>query len=291
MRAPTSPRPPRARATSTALVATTIGAVAGPNLITPMGTVAQAVGLPALAGPFLLSALAYLLAAATLLVFLRPDPLLVARELDQAHTAKPGAKAREHGQVDRVGIAVGAAVMVVGQIVMVAIMAVTPVHVQATGHTMGAVGLVIGLHVAAMYLPSPITGWMVDHWGRAPVAAASALVLAGAGVTAFFAHTLPVTTAALVLLGLGWSLGLIAGSAYITDSAPRGGRARVQGGVDVAISLAGAGASTLSGVLMAGTSYAVLGLVGAGIGLAILPVLAWARRARAGGATAVAQRA
>jgi len=37
---------------------------------------------------------------------------------------------------------------------MVAIMTMTPVHMRAHDHSMGAVGLVIGLHVGAMRLPS-----------------------------------------------------------------------------------------------------------------------------------------
>lgn len=45
----------RARAVSTVLVATTLGGVVGPNLAAPTGHLADALGIPTLAGPFLVS--------------------------------------------------------------------------------------------------------------------------------------------------------------------------------------------------------------------------------------------
>lgn len=71
----------RAKAISTAMVFTTFGAVAGPNLVNPTGQFALSVGAPALSGPFMLAAAAYLLAGLVLLLFLRPDPLVVAKAM------------------------------------------------------------------------------------------------------------------------------------------------------------------------------------------------------------------
>ncbi|MCK5757158.1 MAG: MFS transporter, partial [Mycobacterium sp.] len=71
----------RARAISTVLVATTVGALAGPNLVGVLGDVAAAIGVPRLAGPFLLAALAYGSAAAVIATWLRPDPLMLAASL------------------------------------------------------------------------------------------------------------------------------------------------------------------------------------------------------------------
>ncbi|WP_233404103.1 hypothetical protein [Actinotalea solisilvae] len=78
----------------------------------------------------------------------------------------------------------------------------------------------------------------------------------------------------LALLGLGWNLGIIAGTAMVVDATPPGTRARVQGDVDVSIALAGAGAGALSGVVVAASSYTVLTLAGAALALALLPALA-----------------
>jgi len=149
----------RGAAVSVALVATTLGAVAGPNLVGPLGGLATAVGVPALAGPFLLAAVAYPAAAAVLFVLLRPDPYLVARALPPP-TVQPQA-VRSRG-----GVVVGAAVMVLTQVTMIAIMTMTPVHMLAHGHALGTIGLVISVHIGAMYLPSLV---LESIWTMRPV--------------------------------------------------------------------------------------------------------------------------
>ena len=67
----------RGRSLSAVVWAITIGAVAGPNLIQPGAVVGQALGLPPIAGPFVISAAGLLLATVLLVVGLRPDPLLL----------------------------------------------------------------------------------------------------------------------------------------------------------------------------------------------------------------------
>ncbi|MBP2372023.1 MFS family permease [Pseudonocardia parietis] len=269
----------RGRAISVAMVATTLGAVAGPNLVEPLGSLASAVGVPALAGPFLLAAVAYLGAGAVLLVLLRPDPFLVARHLEQ-RTADAST-----GQVSvapplGTGVVVGATVMVLSQIAMVAIMTMAPVHMRAHGHGLGEVGLVIGVHIGAMYLPSLVTGSLVDRWGRLRMATASGLTLLLAGLVAAFApaDSLGWLIVALALLGLGWNLGLISGTALLVDATVAANRARVQGTVDVLIALGGAGGGAVSGVVVAGAGYGALSLAGGVLALLLIPVLLKARR-------------
>jgi MFS family permease len=80
---------------------------------------------------------------------------------------------------------------------------------------------------------------------------------------------------ALALLGLGWNLGLVAGTAIITDAAPLATRARTQGTVDVAIAVAGATGGMASGLVVAAAGYPLLA-VGGGV-LAIVPVVAATR--------------
>lgn len=268
----------RGRAVSTVLVATTLGAVVGPNLVGVMGEVAGRWGIPALAGPFLLAGVAYAAAALVLAVLLRPDPLLLARTLDAARTAAQPARTptRESSRRTTRVVALAATVMIVTQTVMVAIMTMTPVHMQAHGHPVAAAGLVIAVHVGAMYLPSPLSGWLVDRFGPRIISAAAGLVLLAAGLLAANvpAHSVPGLSVALALLGLGWSLGLISGTAMLADAVPLATRARTQGSVDLCIAIAGAGGGLASGMVVASTSYATLSLVGGLVALAIVPVVA-----------------
>lgn len=169
--------------------------------------------------------------------------------------------------------------MVATQVAMVAIMTMTPVHMKAHGHDLADVGLVISVHIAAMYLPSLVTGRLVDRVGRTAMAAAAAVTLLAAGITAALAPpmSMAVLLVALALLGLGWNFGLISGTAIIVDAATPLARARTQGSVDVLVSLSGATGGALSGVVMGGTSYAVLALGGGLLSLALIPMLAWSR--------------
>jgi MFS family permease len=273
----------RGRAVSIVLVATTLGGVLGPNLVSPMGRLAAAWGVPPLAGPFLLSGAAYLLAALVLGILLRPDPLRLAREHAAAATASAPSTSREAtseptspGRSGPGRVVLGASIMVLTQLVMVAIMTMTPVHMAAHGHGVGAAGAVIAVHVAAMYLPSPVSGWLVDRYGRTPVAALSGITLLGAGVLAAAApaDSVVLLAVALALLGLGWNFGLVSGTAIVTDSVPLERRATTQGTVDVGIAVAGAGGGLASGAVVATTSYPALAVAGGVIAMAIIPVIA-----------------
>lgn len=261
----------RATAVSIVLVATTVGAVIAPNLTEQTGDLMTQIDLPRLAGPFLLSALVLSLASLLLTLFLRPDPLLMARKL--ALNAPVSGDGEDEG--DRRGVRVAVAVMVVTQLVMVAIMTMTPIHMRDHGHSLSDTGLVISMHIAAMFLPSPLTGIAVDRFGRRPMIAASGVTLLAAGLLAAAApaDSMVLLTLALVLLGLGWNFGLISGTALITDSVPLATRATTQGRADLLIALAGSTGGLGSGLIVAGTSYSTLGLLGGVAALAMIPLL------------------
>jgi MFS family permease len=271
----------RATAISITMVSTTFGAVAGPNLVGVMGNFALSIGVPALAGPFILSAAAFILAGLVLFVFLRPDPLLIAKTIDsyKKEQRKKGYTATDDPIGNKRGVAVGATVMVVTQIVMVAIMTMTPVHMGHHGHDLSDVGLVIGFHIGSMYLPSLVTGILVDKVGRTAMTVASGATLLLAGVIAAIApnDSMVLLVIALSLLGLGWNFGLISGTAQIVDSTESSTRAKTQGSVDVLIALAGASGGAMSGMIVANSSYATLSLTGGILSLFLIPVVVWLR--------------
>ncbi|MEI2315731.1 MFS transporter [Bacillus paramobilis] len=271
----------RATAISITMVMTTFGAVAGPNLVGVMGRFAHSIGIPELAGPFILSAAAFILAGIVLFVMLRPDPLLIANMIEtykQEHTYK-GQAVTEEATENKRGITVGAIVMILTQIVMVAIMTMTPVHMGHHGHGLSAVGLVIGFHVGAMYLPSLVTGMLIDKIGRTTMSIAGGVILLAAGVIAAIApsDSLILLIVALSLLGLGWNLGLISGTAQIVDATIPSTRAKTQGKIDVFIALAGASGGAMSGMVVANSSYAALSLAGGVVAFMLIPVVIWAR--------------
>lgn len=281
----------RGRAVSIALVSTTLGAVAGPNLVEPLGGLAASWGLPVLSGPFLLAAVAYAAAGLVLWVLLRPDPYRLAHELrrnaaavavpqDPESPAPAAAGVAPEKKPVRNGVVLAALIMVLTQVTMTAIMTMTPVHMRAHHHGLGEVGLVIGVHIGAMYLPSLVTGWLVDRIGRVWMACAGGFVLVAAAVLATLApsDSMGLLVLALALLGLGWNFGLITATALLVDATEPDTRARVQGGVDVLVALSGAGGSAMAGVVMAAGDYSAVTLGGGVLALLLIPVVLWSRK-------------
>lgn len=273
----------RATAVSMAMVSTTLGAVIGPNLVNRMGEFADSIGIPTLAGPFILSAAAFIIAGLFILIFLRPDPLVVSTAI--ANAKKQGDTAQtatnlKNATINKKGIVVGAVIMILSQFVMAAIMTMTPIHMGHHGHGLREVGLVIGFHIAAMYLPSPLTGLLVDKLGRITMAVASGATLLASGLVAAFAPvgSMLLLILALVLLGVGWNFGLISGTALIIDSTHPSVRAKTQGSVDVLFALSGAAGGALSGMVVAHSSYAILSISGSILSLLLIPVVVWSRK-------------
>lgn len=278
----------RGRAVSIVLVATAVGAILGPNLVVVTGAVAGSFGVPALAGPFMLAALAYVSGALALWLLLRPDPLLLAQSRAAALALPadkltgrplPSPAAAESGRTWSWALAGGAGIMILTQLIMVAIMTITPIHIEHNGYAIGVTGIVIGAHVAGMFLPSPFSGWLVDRFGYLTVAVAAGITLLAAGLIAAWApvHSVATLVLALVLLGLGWNLGLVSGTTLVTNAAPLETRARTQGVVDLGIALAGAGAGLSSGLIIAASSFATLTIAGGLLALLIIPIAAVAR--------------
>jgi len=273
----------RATAVSIAMVFTTFGAVAGPNMVGVMGRFATFIGVPSLAGTFILAAAAYILAGIVILVFLRPDPLVIANALavekNKVESSSQGMPS-DSRPLNQKGVTAGAVVMVLSQFVMIAIMTMTPVHMGHFGHDLNMVGLVIGIHIGAMFLPSLLTGILADKIGTTLMAISSAITLLIAGLIAAFApgDSLFVLIMALALLGLGWNFGLISGTTMIVESTSISTRAKTQGSVDVLIALSGASGGALSGMVVAHSSYATLSIAGGILSILLIPVVIWSLR-------------
>jgi MFS family permease len=275
----------RGRAIGRVVFATTFGAVAGPNLLEPAGSVATSLGLPQLTGLFLTSIAAFALAGLVLTVFLRPDPLKVAAgfeetpgPLEERAAAAPPVPLRE--LLSPSAAVTGLTTVVVANFVMVAVMAMAPVHMQHHGHGLQFVGLVISLHIAGMFAPSPLTGWLTDRLGPLAVAGGGAALLIVAGVLSAASGSEASTFAlGLALLGVGWNASLIAGSALLASAVPVAQRPRVEGAGELSMGVAAASATAIAGPVVGVAGYAALAAAGAVAAATLAPFLvAVARR-------------
>jgi MFS family permease len=270
----------RGRHLSLIVWATTIGAVAGPQFAPLAGARLAPYGIPTLAGPFVFSALLFAVAALGLLLLLRPDPAVLARQITAENVAAaaggaPGTRAALRSALARPAVTLGIAAMAVGHVVMVGVMAMTPVHIRHAGHdpthTLRIVSVVLSAHIAGMYAVAPVFGWLTDRVGRRPVIVAGIALLltacALAGTAGFDAARL---AGGLLVLGLGWSATMVGGSTLITDAVPLELRAATQGLSDLTMGVAGATAGALSGGVVQGWGYPGLTLLAA---LATAPLI------------------
>jgi MFS family permease len=262
----------RGRDLSYVVWAGTVGSVLGPNLVGTTSSVAHSIGLPRLTGPYLVAGAMLLLGAMVIFIFLRPDPYLFSRV--EAHVARTSRKGSTRLALKTIRESKTASLalfaIVVGHLVMVSIMVMTPVHMHHYQDSISIIGLVISVHIAGMYAFSPVMGWLSDKFGPPKVILLGVLVLiAAAGI----AGTAPMRGSwllgvGLFLLGLGWSATLVAGSSLLAKSVPIDLRPGVQGTSDLMMNGAGALGGALAGLVIAFASYGAL------CALALIPIAA-----------------
>lgn len=256
---------PARRSFSISLVvwAGTVGSVLGPLLLDPVARAAEGLGVDGLVGPAVFAAVMTALGSVFVWVMLRPDPLEISGGLGVVERRRERAPIGPLLHDRRVRFAL--AVLVVGQVVMVLIMTMTPVHIRRAGEAIGIVGLVIGAHTFGMFAVSPLTGLLADRFGRLPVMVTGQAILVVAAVLAAFAggDATLLLVLSLFLLGLGWNFGYVAGSAYLTEQAPLEMRVRLQGLGDAVTWTSAAAASLSSGALLELSGYPALCVVGA----------------------------
>jgi MFS family permease len=263
----------RGRDLSVVVWATTVGAVLGPNLIGPGADLGAALGLPPLAGPYLFTIGAQLLAAVVYVVGLRPDPLRLATRIGLERPASPEAAPRT---ADVGGIATGMVATSLSHATMVSVMAMTPVHLVNHGASLELVGLTISLHVLGMYALSPVWGTLADRAGReVTIAIGQVLLLAALLLLSVGAESELWVAVGLVIIGLGWSAASVAGATLISESVDVTGRARIQGRADLLMSSAGALGGGFAGLVLAVLGYGGLALSATGLSVIVLATLAW----------------
>ena len=265
----------RASVVGTVIWGSTAGAILGPNLLEPAGSIATAVGRPVLEGGMAVTVIGF---ALTLLVTLRwvrtaAAPADAREEVVAAGIAAESvdipeeparATAGRLALLSPVRVRVALVGLLAGQVVMVLIMAMTPVHVHDMGEPLATVGFVLSAHTLGMFALSPLSGRLVGRFGALPVMVGGFAVLLLAAVLASVARQadIPVLALALFLLGYGWNLCFVAGSSLLASGASLSERIRLQGTTDVLVWIAGAAASISSGFLLQWAGYPMLAAVG-----------------------------
>ncbi len=272
----------RSRSLSIVVWGSTIGAVAGPNLMEPAGRVAHLLGLPRLVGPYLLAIMTLTISSFIILYYLRPDPYLVSRALSKIGSepitrSSTRSILREIAQNPAALFAVLS--IAVGHLAMVAIMVMTPIHMAHVDVTLTVIGVVISAHIAGMYILSPVVGYFSDKVGRKRVIHVGLIILLlAATIAGNSAGNSPLPLGmGLFLLGVGWSCTFIAGSALLSESVEDGLRASAQGASDFAMNLTGAIGGALAGITIALLSY---GWLCALVTAPILLLAFWSARTR-----------
>lgn len=275
----------RGRDIGTVIFASTFGAVLFPLFIGVAGDIALDVGLEENSGGFVLSIVLFLLAGSSVYAFMRPDPLVVAggtaltRDDDKPAPATVGFRRAVAIAWSHPLARLAFVCLVVSQAVMVMVMAMTPLHMEEHGHSTGAVGQVISAHTAGMFAFAPIAGWLSDRFGRIPtIVLGSATLIAATALTALSGEAPKLLMfPGLYLLGLGWSFGIVAGSALLTESVDEADRVAVQGAADTATNIASGTGALAAGVVLSMAGFHILSFIGMTAAAALL-VQAWFER-------------
>jgi MFS family permease len=271
-----SPGAQRGRAMGLIVWGSTVGSIIGPNLMDPALRAGNLLEVSPAASAFLISVAAYALAALLVEVFLRPDPLLVTRQLQgvvgAGRTAQP---ARPLGAIlGDVRVQIALAALTISQFVMIGTTSTSPVYLHDQGHHVQTIGLAVSFHLAGMYVASPLSGWLCDRFGRLVMIGTGVLVLIAAVMLAGLA---PGTDRALIIAGLflngvGWNFAFVAGSALLTEALSTAERASVQGLADLVMGLMGALGSAAGGMILGAWGFAILNTLAAGLVLGPLAI-------------------
>jgi len=277
-----APAETKASAISSVVWVGTLGAAFGPLLTPWEKDLAEFVGLSALVGPFAAASVLFAVSALVAWVRLRPDPLVVSGGIHSLGTSVPlRRQVRESIAAIRESYLamVGVAAMVVSQATMVAVMTMTPPHMKDHGHA-DLSASVVALHIVGMYGLSPWIGRFTDRVGRLRAIAIGAIVLGVGIVSTVIAGYVPALMfVGLLLLGVGWSIGLIAGTTLVSESVRADAKVEVQGTADLAMSFFGGAAAFASGFVKQSFGFHLLADSSA-ILAGVLLVTVWVTRVR-----------
>ena len=264
----------RGRAMGLIVGGSTIGSIMGPILMSPALRVGARLGVPEVASAFLISVAGFTVAALVVEVFLRPDPLAMARQSQESmDTGRPVGVARRLGEIFAdVRVQIALATLSISQFVMISTTSISPVYLHDHGHNVQTIGVAVSFHLGGMYVTSPLSGWLCDRFGRLLMIAVGAGMLIVAVVLAALVpgSDRVLVIFALFLNGVGWNLAFVSGSALLTDALSPAERAPIQGLADLFMGLMGAFGAAAGGMILGLWGFTILNTLGAA--LVLLPL-------------------
>jgi MFS family permease len=275
----------RGRAISKIMVGGVMGSIVGPLFVGPPGRLALQVGMSELAGPYLAALVILSVASLSTVLWLRPDPRDVGRKMAAKHP-EPVSRQGSGRPIARIvhtpAILVAVVAMALSQMAMVAVMVVSTLYMKDHGHSLSTISLVLASHAFGMFGLSWVAGRLTDRWGPRQV------ILVGAGLEVLACALAPLSpdilplSAALFILGLGWSFCFVAGSTVLSDQLSPPERAMIQGTNDLVMGLVTAAASLGGGLLFAVLGYSSVCIAGAVLSLLPLGLSAWSMGGKRG---------
>ena len=146
--------------------------------------------------------------------------------------------------------------------VMTFLMTATPISMHVMEKiSLTKTGLVIQLHIAAMFLPSLITGNLIRKFGHSKIMYAGAFLFLMTILTSFFEQNFTNYLIALVFLGFGWNFLFISGTSLLVLSYRENEKFKAQGFNDLIVYSIQATASLSAGVFLTLTSWKTMNLV------------------------------
>lgn len=287
------------RAMSLVVWATTVGSVLGPSFTAPGAHLGQALGLNSLVGPYLISMVAFLLATFAASTFVNAPKQLEASGADPSPAdSSPTDSSPADSSPDEPTLRLGPALrlalshplprlamitIIAGQMMMTNVMVMTPVHMDHQHFDLRIIGIVVSVHIAGMYALSPLFGWVADRWGAATVILGGIVVFAASITLGVIAAVGPedsmvLLSLALLLLGIGWSMFLIGGSALLSSSVPEPARVPLQGASDAAMNLGGALMAAMAGTVLGAGGFLAINFMATGV--LVITVIVFASAAR-----------
>jgi MFS family permease len=148
----------------------------------------------------------------------------------------------------------------IGYAVMALLMTATPLAMIGHHHSFDSSATVIQWHVVAMFLPSFVTGSLINRFGTVRILLAGTGLLAGACITGALGTSFAHFIFGLVLLGVGWNFLFIGGSSLLTRVHTAAERAKTQGLNDFIVFGSVAVAALSSGQLLHHFSWTAINL-------------------------------